>query len=347
MRPRWSFLAALLVLTVPLAVPAASPDAPEAPEAPEAPGAREAREAPEAPEAPETFLQSDLDAFMGRVLARRDENWKKLQQYILDEDERFQLLGPGGNRLYGFNREYVWFIRKGYFIRSPLKVDGVRISEADRAKDEEAWIEREKRRESRAEERAREKQAAQEAAGTPTTPTDAAPATVEDVLKQSLEPRFVSAAYFLRFKFDPNHYALAGRERLSGRDVLKIEYYPSKLFTEGRSRPNKRVRERDDEIEEKMNKVSLVTLWIDPAAHQILQYTFDNIDMDFLPGRSIVRVDELKASMKMIEPFPDVWLPGTIEMRFLLSTAIGSIDARYDVEYRDYRLAQVTTRIKP
>ena len=129
--------------------------------------------------------------------------------------------------------------------------------------------------------------------------------------------------------------------------MLKIAYYPSKLFTEGRSRPNKKVRERDDEIEEKMNKVSLVTLWIDPAAHQILQYTFDNMDMDFLPGRSIVRVDELKASMKMLEPFPGVWLPGTIEMRFLLTTALGSIDARYDVEYRDYRLAEVTTRIKP
>ena len=91
----------------------------------------------------------------------------------------------------------------------------------------------------------------------------------------------------------------------------------------------------------------LVTLWIDPAEHQILQYTFDNIDMDFLPGRSIVRVDELKASMKMLEPFPAVWLPGSIEMHFLLTTALGSIDARYDVAYREYRLAEVTTRIKP
>jgi hypothetical protein len=29
-----------------------------------------------------------------------------------------------------------------------------------------------------------------------------------------------------------------------------------------------------------------------------------------------------------------------------MTTAIGSIDARYDVEYHDYRLAEVTTRIK-
>jgi hypothetical protein len=31
--------------------------------------------------------QSDLDAFMEKVLARRDDNWKKLQQYVLEEKE--------------------------------------------------------------------------------------------------------------------------------------------------------------------------------------------------------------------------------------------------------------------
>jgi hypothetical protein len=93
--------------------------------------------------------------------------------------------------------------------------------------------------------------------------------------------------------------------------------------------------------------VSLVTLWIDPKQHQILQYTFDNIGMDFLPGRSIVRIDEMSASMKMSEPFPDVWLPGTIAMRFGLYTALGALRAEYDVAYRDYRLASVTSKIRP
>lgn len=288
--------------------------------------------------------QSDLDAFMERVLARRDENWKKMQQYILDEQERLQLTGPDGSRLYGYDLDYTWFIRQGVFIRSPLKVDGVRISEADRARAEEEWLEREKSRERRAQERAKKRG---EAASEPGTAPAEPPASVEDVLKESLEPRFVSAAYFLRFKFDPGHYALAGRERLNDRDVLRIEYYPSKLFSEGRTRPNKKIRDKDEEINEKMNKVSLVTLWIDPSEHQIVQYTFDNMDMDFLPGRSLVRVDELKASMKMSQPFPNVWLPGTIEMRFRLTLAIGSVAARYDIEYLEYRLAEVTTRIRP
>ena len=34
---------------------------------------------------PVPVAQTDLDAFMGKVLTARDENWKKLQQYILDE----------------------------------------------------------------------------------------------------------------------------------------------------------------------------------------------------------------------------------------------------------------------
>ena len=303
-----------------------------------------AQSAPSAPSAP-----SDLDSFMEKVIARRDENWKKLQQYVLDEREIFQLSGPDGTRLYGFDRDYTWFIRQGYFIRSPLKVNGVRISEEDRTKAEEHWIRRE-----RAREEGRLKREGvtisidgsvriEETIGNPSEP----PQTVEDVLKQSVEPRFVSAAYFLRFKFDPGHYALAGRERLMDRDVLRVEYYPSKLFTEGRSKPDKRVRDKDDQIEAKMNKVSLVTLWIDPAAHQVIQYTFENMDFDFLPGRSIVRLDDLSASMRMSQPFPDVWLPSTIKMHFRMMTAIGSVEARYDVKYQDYRLAEVTTRIKP
>jgi len=298
---------------------------------------------PAAPAAP--AYQSDLDDFMSRVLARRDENWKKLQQYILDEEERLHVYGPGGVRLYGFVREYTWFIRQGYFIRSPVRFDGVRINEDERARQEERWIEREKSRGRRAQERAKERGETLPESSQPSPSPD--PGAPVDVLRNSLEPQFVSAAYFLRFKFEPGHYALVGRERLSERDVLRIEYYPEQLFNEGRTRPNKRARDRDDQIEEKMNKVSLVTMWVDASEHQIIQYTFENIDMDFLPGRSLVRVDELKASMKMLQPFPNVWLPGNVDMNFLLTTAMGSIEASYEVEYHDYRLAEVTTRIKP
>ena len=71
------------------------------------------------------LAQSDLDEFMRQVLARRDENWKKLQQYVLDEKEKVEVIGPQLVRIMGTRREYRWFIKEGFFVRSPLSYDGV------------------------------------------------------------------------------------------------------------------------------------------------------------------------------------------------------------------------------
>ena len=256
------------------------------------------------------MAQSDLDALMERVLARRDDNWRKLQQYILDERETFRLVGPGETPLYGFRREYTWFLRDGIFVRSPLRADGVAIADAERRREEAAWIAREQQR------------------------------------GDAPEPRFLSYAYFMRFKFDPGQYALAGRERFEDREVLRIEYYPTKLFTEGRTRPNRRVRERDATVEHKMNKAALVTLWVEPAAAQIVRYQLDGLDMDFLPGASLLRVEGVDAWMRMGQPFPGVWLPAAVGMRFEMASAAGAASATYDVEYYDYREADVKVRVR-
>ncbi len=300
---------------------------------------------------PASAQQTDLDQLMAEVLATRDENWKKLQQYILEERESFDLTGPGGHRLYGFRRDHSWFMRDGVFIRSPVRADGVTVSEPDRRKAEADWIEREESRRTRERERAEREAAdpgekdeagnpAEEAApGTPSTLPSAGTSSI------AFEPAFVSHAYFLRFKFEEGRYALAGRETLDGQPVLRIEYYPSLLFRDGRTRPNRRVRDREEDIEDKMNKVSLVTLWVDPANRQILQYTFDDIDMDFLPGRSLARVDDVKATMRMGQPFAGVWLPQSVEMQFGMTLAVGTLDAGYRVEYHDYREAEVSTKV--
>src|SRR5262245_22074807 len=123
--------------------------------------------------------QTDLDAFMKQVLARRDENWKKLQQYVLDEREVIDMQGPGHTQLWGERRDYTWYIRDGFFVRSPVKVNGVTISEADRRKYETEYLERTQRRERR------------RAANQPpdAQPPDAQPpADVESLLRQTREP---------------------------------------------------------------------------------------------------------------------------------------------------------------
>ena len=288
--------------------------------------------------------ESDLDAFMSRVLTRRDDNWKKLQQYVLEERESLQVTGTGGSRIWGTERDYAWFPRDGLFIKSPIRVDGVTIGERDRRKAEDEWVAREQRREKRDE--SGKVSVSIGPSGVDVSRGEPSSTPTEATVREALEPGFISAAYFMKFKFDPGQYALAGRETLEGRTVLRVEYYPTKLFKEGRGRPNKELRKRDVEIEAKMNKVALVTLWIDSTEHQILKYEFHNLPLDFLPARSIVRIDGFQAVMEMGQPFAGVWLPRSIRMGFDMSLAIGEVDGRYAADFHDYKLATVTTRVK-
>jgi hypothetical protein len=321
--------------------------------------------------------QSDLDAFMEKVLARRDDNWKKLQQYVLEEKEGWDVTGPGGFPLWGMRREYAWFIRDGIFVRSPVSADGVKLSEDDRRKAEDRWLRRQKNREENERRRAERRAKGEDVpdpkttsvvlspSGVTVTSSDDEPAAVpitntDDMLKQMREPQFVSSAYFLKFRFEQGRYALAGREEINGVKALKIEYYPNAgLFNEGKSKPDRRVkeaserqrerdRERDleDELESKMNKASMVTLWIDPATHQILQYVFNDMDWDFFPGRSLVRIGDVQATMQMGQAFPNIWLPKSIEMRVEMMLAVGAVDGTYRVDYENYKEAAVTYKIK-
>ena len=158
------------------------------------------------------------------------------------------------------------------------------------------------------------------------------------------------------FKFEPGNYYLAGREQLEGHEVLRIEYYPTHLFEDDDKKTPKEVRrtrkeqQREDKVEQdierKMNKTALVTLWVDPAEHQIVKYTFDNVWMDFLPGAWLVRVDDIRASMTMGQPFPGVWLPRAMNIHAGITLANGSFEAAYGRTFSEYREAQVKTTIR-
>ncbi len=74
-----------------------------------------------------------------------------------------------------------------------------------------------------------------------------------------------------------------------------------------------------------MNKTALVTLWVDPVEHQIVKYTFDNVWMDFLPAGWLVKIDDIRASMTMGQPFPGVWLPRGMNIHAGVTLAIGVV----------------------
>src|SRR5216683_4682939 len=136
--------------------------------------------------------QSDLDAFMKQVVSRRDDNWKKLQQYVLDERETLELRGPTRLTLWGERRDYTWYIRDGFFVRSPLKFNGVTIAEAERRKYESDYLDRQKKRDVR--------YRSMNGVSEPTAAAEEANASgdVAALIKQSREPQFISSAYFLR-----------------------------------------------------------------------------------------------------------------------------------------------------
>jgi hypothetical protein len=302
--------------------------------------------------------ENDLDALMRQVVARRDDNWKKLQQYVFDEREQFDMRGPTRIPIWGERRDYTWFVRDGFFVRSPVKINGVAIGESDRVKAEALYLKQAREREKRG-------QGGHVALGADGISVQAGDAgtqgqhedlaqDVGGVIRQTREPGFISSAYFLRFKFEEGKYALVGREKLDGRDVLRIEYYPARMFggSDRRRRspgdgkePSADDKARDAEFQRLMNKVALVTLWVEPNAHQIVKYTFDNVGFEFLPAQWLVHISDFKATMTVAQAFPDVWLPATLEMNLAMIAAIGQLDMRYGLEYHDYRRPDVTSKI--
>jgi hypothetical protein len=294
--------------------------------------------------------QTDLDAFMQEVLIRRDDNWKKLQQFVLDERESTEVRGPGQAVLWGQRSDYTWFIRDGFFVRSPLKVNGAVVSDGDRRNYEADYLKREQERERRYRRREDGSTSSQ------TTPANA-PNDIGGLLKQTRQPGFISSSYFLRFKFDEGHYALVGRERLEDRDVLRIEYYPTNLFAPARRRPQQdkqnsgRPQDREKEAASQaqmmrlMNKKSKVTLWIEPTSHQILKYTFDDLGWDFFPGQWLARLTDVQATMTVFQAFPDIWLPRGIDIDAGMLFALGPVQLHYALDYHDYRRADVTSKV--
>jgi len=84
---------------------------------------------------------TDLDAFMARVLERRNENWKTLHDYILSERESFQVLGPSGLPLLAASAaSSTGSSATGYLVRSPIKANGASIGERDRQQYEANWL---------------------------------------------------------------------------------------------------------------------------------------------------------------------------------------------------------------
>lgn len=280
---------------------------------------------------------SDLDALMMRTLAHRDTSWKTLPQLVLDERSEAEILGPTGARILAERRDYAWFPRDGVFVRSPIRLNGRAVSETERRAEEADFIARERRRDER---RQKNASAREDDAGAPAGDDTA------EALASAVRPYFlVNNSFLLGLKYEPGRYGLVGRDTLDGRQVVKVEYYPTALFQSGRARPNRRARERDSRITERVNKAVLVTLWIDPAISQIVRYELDDVDLGFLPGQWLVRITEGRTTMTLSEVLPEVWLPTVAETMVRMQSPAGPVEGRWRLTYANHKRVEIATRL--
>lgn len=297
--------------------------------------------------------QTDLDRLMAAALKNRDDSWLRLHDYVLDERESMEVIGGDRIALHGFRREYSWSVREGYLVRRPVRANGVALSKEEQVRYEDEWLQEEKDREKRHLEQEAKK----------TEEQIDAPVGVDDVVRQDARSRFMSEAYFMKFPFEAGNYYLVGRETLEGRPVLKVEYYPTRMFSDDKKedagkqaaaekpdpkRDRERAREQDveDRIERSLNKVTLVTLWVDAEEQQIVRFLFDNADFGFLPYRQVVRLEDLRGEMTMGRYFDGVWLPKQIRMTGAATLATGTFRLDYTRDFHDYRMGEVRARIR-
>jgi hypothetical protein len=237
--------------------------------------------------------QDDIDAFMEQVLAKREIDWQATYDYVFNEVEILRIRGEEIAALQSFEQEYTWYVRDGYLVRSPWSVNGVEVAAAKREEAEREWI--------------------------------------ADVQEDADNARIQRDSFF-DFEFEPGNYLFAGREVFEGREVVRIEYYPTRaVFSD-----------EDDELDEEnighmFAKTSRVSMLILPEEHQIVHWIFENVGFEFLPYRWLVRLDELHASMTMDQPIAGVWLPREIRAAARASTASFALEIEYSREFGDYK----------
>lgn len=284
-------IAVMLVLT---SAPAAGQPGAQAPRPHESPAARAGNEI-------DRLVQAAFDS-------RQAAEWRRLGDFVLRETLAVAIDAPHRSPLAGFRRtrEYEWFVRDGWAIRSPVRVDGVVVGEERRRGYERDWRRAERRRRASPD------------AGDP-----------------GPEPGFVTDFhYFLDWDLEPGDCYFVGREAAMGRDAVRLECYPTGSLPE----------EAANRLDRGIRKSSMLTLWIDAEARRIVRYSFANSGLDFLPLRWLARADGFLAALEMA-PVGGVWMPARMDLSARITTARGELDVTVTQRFFEYREAETGARL--
>ena len=265
----------------------------------------------------------DLDSLMALVLANHSVDWDQLYDYVFDEVEALRFEGTGIAAISSYEHEYTWYVRDGYLVRSPVRVNGVEIAEATRIEEEDDWLRRIR-------------------SGEPT----------ERIERDS----------FFDFGFEPGSYYFAGRRLVDGRELVEIEYYPTRSYSIDAARDESEgppAWKRDllfgapllgnqagrAKAERVIGRAAVITLLVDPKEQRILHATIESAGVEGLPSW-LVKVEGVRASMQMHRPLEEVWLPQQVSVAGTLVTARQSIDVVYSRVFRNYRRVEVGGEVK-
>ena len=252
--------------------------------------------------------QDELDAFMADVLRQRGHNWDSQYNYSFCERESLEITSTiAAAPIQGFTGEYVWYVRDGYLVRSPVSVNGAKVPDKERIKQEDKWI--------------------------------------ESLKKGKTESSGLERDKFFGMDFKKGEFLYAGRTEYEGREVAVIEFYPNGTFADDNEKGEDKD-ELDERIERGLDKTMMVTLYVMPEERQIVRMNLDNAGFDFLPGRWLVRVEKVQASMTMHQPYGDEWLPEEMVAYGSVTTAQGSLAVRYTRYFYDYRESEVKVKFR-
>ena len=247
-------------------------------------------------------VMNDLDEFMAKVMQKRRVDAENLRDYVFSEREVLDIKeGPKIAALGSFRREYVWFVRDDYLVRSPVRIDGVKVSAKEQASAEEKWIKEQKR--------------------------------------QKKKENSLDRESFFGFKFEPGRYLYAGEQQFEGRKAVVVEYYPQMNDGDKRNKKDK------NDFGGLFEKSFLITMLISPEEYQILKITFDNVGLEFLPFRWLIRMNDIKASMVMDKPKGEIWLPREISAYGSVSTAGMDLSVNYSREFHSYAKSDVRVKL--
>lgn len=163
---------------------------------------------------------------------------------------------------------------------------------------------------------------------------------IKESKERKKEGKTADREQFFGFEFKPGNYFYAGKTTIDGRDLAIIEYYPDIKIT------NATAKDDEDKYDDMVEKAMMVTLYVYPQEYQLVQMTIHNGGFDFLPGRWLVRVTGIEATMKMGKPLGDVWMPIEIDGKAKLAMANGDVSFRYRREYYDYSKAKVRVQFR-